>query len=65
MTALLSVVIVTTSDLLRGLVFLQEFGAKPEEIFTHFERVPIAAASLAQGILTIMPYGPFGVGVVV
>ena len=32
-------------------VFLQEFGATPEELFSKFNRVPIAAASLAQGIL--------------
>eukprot|EP01094_Clydonella_sp_ATCC50884_P024107 TRINITY_DN5956_c0_g1_i1.p1 TRINITY_DN5956_c0_g1~~TRINITY_DN5956_c0_g1_i1.p1 ORF type:complete len:470 (+),score=114.72 TRINITY_DN5956_c0_g1_i1:119-1411(+) len=29
-------------------VIEQEFGSKPDEIFTDFERVPIAAASLAQ-----------------
>lgn len=30
------------------MLFLQEFGKTPDEIFLNFERTPIAAASLAQ-----------------
>lgn len=37
--------------------FLQEFGKKPDDIFSRFEKVPIASASLGQVHVAFLPDG--------